>query len=156
MEKNKKKKLTLKFVGEDDWSRPVFKHIHSNYYFGSTNILIPDKPKGLVDEKSIINYFSENQEAIEYFGNSFNCEPHGGMPEDYELIFITKKQLKERIDLLDNNVDKLETHKFAPELNKLWLKNGSHYATKSIDDLKEATKFIFKTIAWDDLKLNLK
>lgn len=151
-----KKKLTLKFVGEDDWSRPVFKHIHAKYHFGSTNILIPDKEKGLVDEESIIKYFSEHQEAIEYFGTAFNCEPHGGMPEGYELIFITKKELKERIELLNSFVDKLETHKFAPELNKLWLKNGCHYSTKGIDDLTEATKFIFRTVGWDNLKLNLK
>ena len=39
----------IKFRGVDDFNRPVFKVVDKAIYFGSTNILVPDKdrfPKG--------------------------------------------------------------------------------------------------------------
>jgi hypothetical protein len=149
--------ITLIFKGEDDWSRPVFKHIHSNIYFGSTNILIPNNELGLKDEESIVKYFNENIKQIEYFGSKFNCEPHGGgIGEKYELVIITNKEAKERRALLDKNIKGLETHKYAPELNKLILLNESSYKVNGITDLKEATDYVFRSVRWEQLKLNLK
>jgi hypothetical protein len=149
--------ITLIFKGEDDWSRPVFKHIHSNIYFGSTNILIPNNELGLKDEESIVKYFNENIKQIEYFGSKFNCEPHGGgIGEKYELVIITNKEAKERRALLDKNIKGLETHKYAPELNKLILLNESSYKVNGITDLKEAVDYVFRSVRWEQLKLNLK
>ena len=149
--------ITLIFKGEDDWSRPVFKHIHSNIYFGSTNILIPNNELGLKDEESIVKYFNENIKQIEYFGSKFNCEPHGGgIGEKYELVIITNKEAKERRALLDKNIKGLETHKYAPELNKLILINTAEYKVNGITDLKEATDYVFRSVRWEQLKLNLK
>ena len=157
MENNNRSLVTLVFKSEDDWSRPVFKHIHSNLYFGSTNILIPNQELGLKDEESIVKYFNENINQIEYFGGQFNCEPHGGaIDEKYELIIITNKEAKERRKLLENNVKGLETHAYAPELNRLVLLNGAEYKTNTITQLKNAIDYVFRSIRWEQLKLNLK
>ena len=43
----------IKFRGVDDFNRPVFKVVDKAIYFGSTNILAPDKdrfPKGTKEE----------------------------------------------------------------------------------------------------------
>jgi hypothetical protein len=149
--------ITLIFIGADDWDRPVFKHIHSNIYFGSTDILIPNKELGLISEKSIVSYFNENIKQIEYFGSQFNCEPHGGpIDEKYELVIITKEEAKKRRALLDKNIKGLETHTYAPELNKLVLNNTAEYKVNGITNLKEAVNYVFRSVRWEQLKLNLK
>ena len=149
--------ITLVFKGEDDWSRPVFKHLHSKIYVGSTNKLVPDKELGLIDEESIVKYFNENPQHLEYFGTEFNCEPLGGViPDKYQIQILTNKEAKERRALLDKNVKGLETHKYAPELNKLILINTAEYKVNGITDLKEATEFIFRVINWEELKQHLK
>ena len=56
-------KLLLEYVGENDFSSPIFKDLNSGYYFGSLDILVPDEEKGLIDEKSITEYFKNNPEA---------------------------------------------------------------------------------------------
>ena len=47
------RKFVIKFRGVDDFNRPVFKVVDKAIYFGSTNILVPDKdrfPKGTKEE----------------------------------------------------------------------------------------------------------
>ena len=47
------RKFVIKFMGVDDFNRPVFKVVDKAIYFGSTNILVPDKdrfPKGTKEE----------------------------------------------------------------------------------------------------------
>lgn len=89
--------LNIKFKGIDDWSRPVYLHIAESkidgskhkFYFGSTNILFPDKsiaPDNTVEQINV--YFKENINQLEYFGRSFNCEPNGGMSPYYQLNII--------------------------------------------------------------------
>lgn len=74
----------LIFRGIDDWNRPVFKDKDVNIYFGSTFKLFNwDTPK-----EEIIKYFKESNETLEYFGNSFGCEPHGGTQEFFKFTFI--------------------------------------------------------------------
>jgi hypothetical protein len=81
--------VPIKFRGIDDWNRPVYKHAEANIYFGITNILFPDKnlaPNNTTEE--INEYFRNNIDQLEYFGMKFNCEPHGGLPEQYKLNII--------------------------------------------------------------------
>ena len=63
------KPLKIRFVGIDDWNRPVFKGTHS--YYGSVNKIFNydvswEEIKNSVTEKDLV-----------YFGESFNCEPCG-------------------------------------------------------------------------------
>jgi hypothetical protein len=81
--------IPVKFRGYDDWNRPVYynKDLHS--YFGSTCTLFPDKtiaPNGTVEE--VNKYFKDNIAELEYFGTSFDCEPHGGLNPKYTLEII--------------------------------------------------------------------
>lgn len=83
------KTFDIKFKGIDDWNRPVWKVVDKQIYFGSTMILLPDKglfPKGTTEE--VNNYFRENQNKIELFGSSFNCEPHGGNSPKWKFNII--------------------------------------------------------------------
>ena len=71
--------ITVKFEGIDDWNRPVFKNIESNSRYGSTNKLYGYKEF----QESGLDFFKKNPQELEYFGRSFNCEPHGGL--DYRI-----------------------------------------------------------------------
>lgn len=66
-------KVKLAFIGIDDWSRPVFKMPDTNIFFGSVNKLISynDNQEEMLKDIKV--------EDLCYFGNHFNCEPHGGM-----------------------------------------------------------------------------
>ena len=71
--------LEIKYRGLDSWNRPVFKSINDKYkslHFGSVTTLFDYSD----DPKAIIDYFKNNIDELEYFGNHFDCEPHGGMP----------------------------------------------------------------------------
>ena len=79
----------IKFIGVDDFNRPVFKVVDKAIYFGCTNILVPDKdrfPKGTKEE--INEYFRQNQHEIELFGDHFNCEPNGGNSPKWSFNII--------------------------------------------------------------------
>lgn len=81
--------VTIKFKGVDDWNRPVFKDINSNTYYGSVNILVPDKeliPNNTT--KGISEYFKDNIHQLEYFGDHFGCEPNGGLNSNTILNII--------------------------------------------------------------------
>lgn len=83
------REISLKFKGIDDFSRPVFKQVGKNIYFGSTTILFPDKelfPNESIEE--INEYFRNNQNKIELFGSKFNCEPNGGNSSKWKFTII--------------------------------------------------------------------
>ncbi len=79
----------IKFVGLDDWNRPVFVTVETQrkYYFGDVNKLWKFKELGNNNE-NVNKYYKENIGALEYFGTSFNCEPMGGMPKDTYLEIV--------------------------------------------------------------------
>lgn len=77
----------LKFEGIDDWNRPVFKKTDSNIRLGDVNKLWTYNELGKKNE-TLLNYYRENIDALEYFGRSFNCEPHGGKLKEHCLLVI--------------------------------------------------------------------
>jgi len=78
------KTIQIKFRGIDNWNRPVFKDVNSKNHFGSVNTLF----NSYATEDEIINFFRANLGELEYFGNSFGCEPHGGLADNitFEII----------------------------------------------------------------------
>jgi hypothetical protein len=74
----------IKFRGIDNWSRPIYKVIDKPMYFGSTDTLFKDE----VEEEKVNEHFRENTKELEYFGNKFGCEPHGGRPDNLILTII--------------------------------------------------------------------
>ena len=79
--------FNLKFRGIDDWNRPVFKDIDASIYFGDTNKLWVYNELGK-DNKDVNKYYKDNPGELEYFGGTFNCEPHGGLPDFFKLNII--------------------------------------------------------------------
>jgi len=77
------KHINIKFRGIDDWNRPVFKDVDSCIHYGSTNTLFTNETP-----EEINIYIRSNIKELEYFGGSFNCEPHGGIPSNYKLNII--------------------------------------------------------------------
>jgi hypothetical protein len=71
----------IKFRGIDNYNRPIYKVIDKPMYFGSTDTLFSDE----ADEEKVNDYFKSNTDELEYFGNRFGCEPHGGRPENLIL-----------------------------------------------------------------------
>lgn len=71
----------LKFKGFDDWDRPVFKDVNSSLYFGSVNHLRGSQP-------DVVDYLKTHPYELEYFGDKFNCEPHGGKPHFFKFNII--------------------------------------------------------------------
>ena len=82
--------LKLKFKGIDGWNRPVFKVIDKNIYFGSVTTLFEYDD----DPYKITEYFKDNIGELEYFGNHFDCEPHGGVEFRYEGILYDDFELE--------------------------------------------------------------
>ena len=78
------KTIQIKFKGIDSWNRPVFKDIDSKHYFGSVNTLFDYN----VNPELVIKHFKENTDDLEYFGDSFDCEPYGGIPANVKLEII--------------------------------------------------------------------
>ena len=79
--------MDIKFRGIDDWNRPVFKDIDSPIYIGDVNKLWTYNELG--ENNHIINtYYKQHIGELEFFGTSFNCEPHGGLPLHYKLNII--------------------------------------------------------------------
>lgn len=75
----------LKFRGIDDWNRPVFKDIDSSLHFGDVNKLWgwEEAKDGKIEE-----YYKNSPSSLEYFGSSFNCEPHGGTQDFFRFNII--------------------------------------------------------------------
>ena len=61
----------VKFVGIDNWSRPIFKDIVSKRYYGSTDNLFYCE----ATELEVLEYVADKD--LSYFGTSFGCEPIG-------------------------------------------------------------------------------
>lgn len=83
------RQFDIKFKRADSFNRPVYKVVDESIYFGSTEILIPDKnlfPNGTTEE--INEYFRNNQNKIELFGSSFDCEPNGGNSSKWQFNII--------------------------------------------------------------------
>lgn len=70
----------LTFKGIDDWHRAVFKDKTSSSYYGDCNCNKTGLPK------DVIEYYKNNIDKLEYFGEYFNCEPHGGLNSNIKLI----------------------------------------------------------------------
>lgn len=82
--KQELRNLDIKFSGVDRWNRPIYKLRDKSIYFGSVNTLFNYE----ATEEEVNNYFLDNIEELEYFGNSFGCEPIGGISEDLRLHII--------------------------------------------------------------------
>ena len=76
--------IEIKFRGIDTWNRPVFKDINSKSHYGSTCRLFSFE----ADEESVLSYFRYNLAELEYFGEHFGCEPHGGLNADIKFILV--------------------------------------------------------------------
>lgn len=77
----------LKFIGIDDFYRPVFKDVDSTLYFGDVNKLWNYAGSGEKYNK-LINYYKENLNQLEYFGDKFNCEPVGGRQDYFKFNIV--------------------------------------------------------------------
>lgn len=77
----------LQFRGIDDYHRPVFKDVDSKLYFGDVNKLWNYEESGK-DYEALKEYYRKNPDALEYFGSSFNCEPHGGSKPFFKFNII--------------------------------------------------------------------
>ena len=77
-----KVKVHIRFEGVDNWNRPVFKDIKTRNRYGSVDKLFCWD----ADESEVLAYFKNNMGELEYFGNSFGCEPNGGLNENIELV----------------------------------------------------------------------
>lgn len=76
--------FNLKFRGIDYWNRPVFKDEDSTLYFGSV-----EKLYGYEEfNKEGLQFFKDHPEYLEYFGDHFGCEPHGGRSKYWKFNFI--------------------------------------------------------------------
>ncbi len=86
MATKEKRVFNLKFVGIDDWNRPVFKDVDKKLYFGMTDHLFDYD----TSEQAVYDYFSDDDigRHIEFFGSEFDCEPHGGRASNWEFNFI--------------------------------------------------------------------
>ena len=62
----------VKFVGIDNFNRPIFRSIDfPRNFFGATDILFSFE----ADEAEVLSKISVKD--LTYFGNKFNCEPMG-------------------------------------------------------------------------------
>lgn len=78
--------IKIKYIGLDDWNRPVFKNVNSDSHYGSVTTLFNFSDK----REDIIEYFIENIHELEYFGDKFGCEPCGGLDSRLRLEIIDK------------------------------------------------------------------
>ena len=83
--------IRLKFIGFDDWHRPVFKWEEKNYYFGSVEDLgdYPSYSKdNTIEGQNAVEFFKKNPERLVYFGREFNCEPYGNFDNKWKFKFV--------------------------------------------------------------------
>ena len=86
----------IQFIGIDKWNRPVYKVIKTSgmfvsedkkqrkIYYGSVDKLFNDD----ATKEEVDNYFKDNLDELEFFGNHFGCEPMGGRTKNLKLIII--------------------------------------------------------------------
>ena len=75
----------LKFRGIDHFNRPVFKDVESSLHFGDVHKLWTNEE---AKEGKLLKYYRENLDALEFFGESFNCEPYGGRQQFFKFNII--------------------------------------------------------------------
>ena len=76
--------MDITFRGIDSWNRPVYKVVNKGIYFGSVNKLFSDDARAAeVDE-----YFRANLDELEFFGDHFGCEPHGGRASNWVFNIV--------------------------------------------------------------------
>ncbi len=78
------KHFDIKFRGIDSWNRPVYKVVDKNIYFGSVNMLF-NYDAGVTE---VNEYFRNNLEDLEFFGDHFGCEPHGGRASNWVFNIV--------------------------------------------------------------------
>jgi hypothetical protein len=72
----------IKFKGIDSWSRPVFKTVDKPEYFGSVTTLFDYN----ATEEDVLKRIHVSE--LEYFGDHFGCEPHGGINPNVKLEIV--------------------------------------------------------------------
>lgn len=70
----------IKFIGVDNWSRPIFRNIKAKEYFGSVDKLFSYD----ATEKEVLEKITEKD--LLYFGSFFGCEPLGTKPGEIKII----------------------------------------------------------------------
>ncbi len=80
----KKRIIKLKFVGIDDWNRPIFKQENKKAYFGMTDHLFNYNDDWERVKDRIKEIMETDVRHLEYFGAKFGCEPKGGFSENWE------------------------------------------------------------------------
>lgn len=80
---NEFQKRLVKFVGIDDWNRPIFKVLEKNYYLSDLHNLFD---YGTTEEQ--IKEFYKDKELnrhLTYHGRSKDCEPEGYSMQEYYI-----------------------------------------------------------------------
>lgn len=76
----------IKFVGVDDWNRPVFKVLEKGYYISDLeNLFALD-----VSDADIKVFYSGKKlsDVLTYHGNSFDSEPEGSKLKELNFVII--------------------------------------------------------------------
>lgn len=76
----------IKFVGIDEWNRPIFKVLEKNYYISDLENLFPLD----ISEADIKVFYSNKKlsEVLTYHGATANCEPMGDKLKDLNYVII--------------------------------------------------------------------
>lgn len=89
--KQEVRQFDIEFVGVDYWSRPGYKVVDKDIYFGSVDVLVPNKeifPSNTVEE--INDFFRENQHHLVLFGSDFDNDndPDGRRADNWIFNII--------------------------------------------------------------------
>lgn len=82
---NERQKRLVKFVGIDDWNRPIFKVLEKNYYLSDVHNLFD---YGTTEEE-IIEFYKDKElnRHLTYHGSKFDSEPMGNrLDYNFELV----------------------------------------------------------------------
>lgn len=112
-----KEKMQIKFVGVDEWNRPVFKPLNKNYYLTDTNNLFDYD----ATEKEIKQFYSDLtplNNYIVYKGKSFNSEPMGN-ELDYDLEIVTTNKYESLKKNEAKTIDDISTREIGTYLKSI-------------------------------------
>ena len=79
-------KLKIKFVGIDDWNRPIFKGQGKKYYLSDVNNLFDYD----ATDEQVKEFYKDKdnlRELLTFHGYSVDSEPNGGMLK-YDLKLV--------------------------------------------------------------------
>ena len=85
------KVVKLQFRGIDNFNRPVYKNVDSTAHYGSVDKLYSNNyldDNKIEKVKGINDFFRKNIHLLEFFGNTFGCEPNGGISPNIKLVII--------------------------------------------------------------------